>query len=44
MRGFMAMGGFIGYWIAVARLTKAQAFAVFYRFVQYVAGKDKDEG
>jgi hypothetical protein len=31
------MRHFLSYWfIAVPRLTKAQAFALFYRFVRYV--------
>ncbi len=38
------MKAFIGYWIAVLRLTKAQAFALFYRFVRYTVGnKEGDE-
>lgn len=31
------MKEFIQYWIAVARLTKAQAFALFYRFVRMIS-------
>jgi hypothetical protein len=38
------MRHFIEYWIAALKLTQAQAFDVFYRFVRYVAGKDEDEG
>jgi len=31
------MRDFVVYWIAVLKLTKAQAFALFYRFVRYVS-------
>ncbi len=31
------MRDFLEYWIAVLRLTKAQAFVVFYRCVRYVS-------
>ncbi len=37
------MKDFLGYWIAVGRLTLAQVFALFYRFVRYAAGKDEEE-
>jgi hypothetical protein len=38
------MRDFLHYWlIAVPKLTKAQAFALFYRFVRYVAGTEKKE-
>jgi hypothetical protein len=37
------MRHFIGYWIAVLKLTKAQAFALFYRFVRYVSWSYKTE-
>ena len=37
------MGQFIGYWIAVLKLTKAQAFALFYRFVRYTSWSYKTE-
>ncbi len=38
------MRHFLHYWfIAVPKLTRAQAFALFYRFVRYVAGTEEDE-
>ena len=38
------MKEFIEYWIAVLKLTKAQAFALFYKFIRYAAEKDDKEG
>jgi hypothetical protein len=37
------MRAFVEYWIAVLKLTQAQAFALFYRFVRYVAGTKGDD-
>ena len=38
------MRNFLHYWlIAVPKLTRAQAFALFYRFVHYVAGTEEEE-
>jgi hypothetical protein len=37
------MKTFFTYWLAALKLTKAQAFALFYRFVRYAAGEE-DEG
>ncbi len=34
------MRHFLHYWIAVLKLTKDQAFALFYRLIRYVAGTD----
>ncbi len=34
---------FIEYWTAVARLTKAQAFALFERAIAFFSGKNEDE-
>jgi hypothetical protein len=36
MIGVTSMRGFFGYWFAVLKLTQAQAFAQFYKFVRYV--------
>ena len=38
------MKAFIEYWIAVARLTQAQAFALFYRFVRFSAEEYTERG
>jgi hypothetical protein len=38
------MKNFIEYWLAVGRLTKAQAFALFYQFVRFVAPKYVERG
>ncbi len=37
------MRHFIGYWIAALKLTKAQAFALFYRFVRWTSWSYKTE-
>jgi hypothetical protein len=38
------MRQFLQYWfVAVPKLTKAQAFALFYRFVRYVGTKGDDD-
>jgi hypothetical protein len=37
------MRHFVGYWIAVLKLTKAQAFALFYRFVRFSAEDERDD-
>ena len=37
------MGQFIGYWIAALKLTKAQVFALFYRFVRWTSWSYKTE-
>ena len=38
------MRDFVDYWIAVLKLTKAQAFALFYRFVRYSAEEYTERG
>jgi hypothetical protein len=38
------MKNFIEYWLAVVRLTQAQAFALFYRFARYVAPEWVERG
>jgi hypothetical protein len=38
------MKNFIEYWLAVGRLTQAQAFALFYRFARYVAPEWVERG
>jgi hypothetical protein len=43
MIGVSSMRGFFGYWFAVLKLTQAQAFAVFYRFVRYVGTRGDDD-
>jgi hypothetical protein len=37
------MRGFIGYWIAVLKLTQSQAFALLYRFVRFSAGTQEED-
>ncbi len=38
------MKNFLHYWfVAVPKLTKAQALALFYRFVRFAAGKEDDD-
>jgi hypothetical protein len=37
------MRHFVDYWIAVLKLTKAQAFALFYKFVRFSAGTEEDD-
>jgi hypothetical protein len=43
MIGVTSMRGFFGYWIAVLKLTREQAFAQFYRFVRYVGTRGDDD-
>ena len=38
------MRQFFQYWVDVLRLTKAQAFDLFYRFIRFAAGEYVERG